>query len=80
MLDSHRAQGGRDERQGCRDVSLADLRCAVASPSDLSESCRQRLVDLARRLHRIQGLEDEYTQVELSEYVTVAMDRAVVAV
>ena len=80
MLDSHRAQGEDGPRQGCRDVSLAELRCAVANPSDLSESCRQRLVDLARRLHRIWGLEDEYTQVELSEYVTVAMDRAVVTV
>ena len=80
MLDSHRAQGGRDGRQGCRKVSLAELRCALASPSDLSEHCRQRLVDLAKRLHRIQGLEDQYTQVELSDYVTAAMDRAVLTV
>lgn len=80
MLDSHRPPGRRDGRQGCRNVSLTELRCAVATPSDLSESCRQRLVDLARRLHRIQGLEDQYTQVELSDYVTAAMDRAVLAV
>ena len=59
---------------------MAEMRCALARPSDLSEPCRQRLVELVKRLHRIQGIEDEYTQVELSEHVTSAMDRGVLTV
>ncbi len=80
MLESHRARGEGDTPQGSGDVSLAELRCALARPSELSEPCRQRLVELARRLHRIRGLENEHTRVELSEYVTSAMDRCVLTV
>jgi len=80
MLDSHNAQGKSDGPQGRGRVSLAELRCALARPSDLSEPCRQRLVELAKRLHRIQGLENEYTRVELSQCAASAMDRSVLTV
>ncbi len=80
MLESHSAPGRSDVPHGSGPASLAELRCALASPSGLSESCRQRLVELEKRLHRIQGLEDKYTRVEMSEYVTSAMDRCVLTV
>jgi len=80
MLESHSARGEGGGPHGSGPVSLAEMRCALAHPSDLSESCRQRLVELVTRLRRIQGIEDEYTQVELSEHVTSAMDRGVLTV
>lgn len=80
MFESHSAPGKSGDPHGGGRVSLAELRRALARPSDLSDSCRQRLVELANRLRRTQGIEGEFTRVELSEHVTSAMDRGVLAV
>lgn len=81
MLASQDAQSQLARQHGCGQASLAELRCRLASPSDLPENCRQRLLTLAQRLRRVQGItEDEYIRVELSEYVTSAMDRGALTV
>ena len=62
-----------DRRQGSRGPGFAELRRHVAAPSKVDDGHRQRLLELARRLARVQSLGDEYSRVELSEYVTAAL-------
>jgi hypothetical protein len=65
---------------GGQEVSLAELRRALAESSVLDNQHRRRLVDLARRVAHVRALGDEFAGVELSEFVTAAMERhAVVA-
>jgi len=63
------------KRQGCCSGDLAELRQQLASPLDLSNAQRQRLVELTRRLARVRGVGGEYGRVDLSESVmSVLMD------
>jgi len=62
-------------RQGCRRVSLAELRRQLARPSELSDGHRQRLLELARRLVRVQALTDEHARVAFSEHALEALAR-----
>ena len=55
-------------------MDLAELRRRLANPSNVTDGCRQRLVNLARQLARVQALGDEYTRVELSEYAQIALE------
>jgi hypothetical protein len=55
-------------RQGSRPLDFAELRRRVANPSEMDESSRQRLMDLARRLARVRAMGDEYHRVDLSDY------------
>lgn len=70
----------QSRRQGCRPVSLAELRRRMATSTGLNEEQRQRLQDLQSRLARLVALGGEYARVEMSEFVTAAMDRRVAAV
>ena len=80
MFISRSAQSKLTRQQGSESVSLAELRRRLSSPSNLQDGHRQRLLDLARRLARVQAQGDEYARLELSEFVTSAMDRNAVAV
>ncbi len=79
MLIPRRARCDRRGRHGSLAVSLAELRRDLKEPSALSDRHRLCLLDLAGRLARVQALGDEYAAVELSEYVTAAMERQAVA-
>ncbi|HDY64703.1 MAG TPA: hypothetical protein ENH84_00520 [Phycisphaerae bacterium] len=48
-------------------TDFAELRRRMADPPSMDDGHRQRLVDLARRLARIQALGDEYLRVDFSE-------------
>ena len=78
MLIPRQAAGENNDRQGGL-VSLAELRGQLAAPSAMNDGHRRRLLDLARRLARVQALGDEYGRVSLSEHVKAALDAAVVA-
>ena len=78
MLISQRAENEVADRQGSQ-VSLVELRGQLAAPSQMNDGHRRRLLDLARRLARVQTLGDEYGRVSLSEHIEAAMDAAVVA-
>ncbi|HPM85020.1 MAG TPA: hypothetical protein PLF81_30160 [Candidatus Anammoximicrobium sp.] len=72
MFISQRACGGADQRDGsCR--SLAGLRRRLSDPSTLDEGDRQRLLDLAQRLARVQALGDGHGRVEFSPQAQFAL-------
>ena len=80
MLASHSAPSGGSRLHGGGQVPLAELRRRLASASELPENCRQRLRSLARRVSRVLGREGKYSQVQLSEHVTTAMERGALTV
>lgn len=80
MFDSQEASSESSGRHGSRPVALAELRRRLARPSDLQDGHQQRLLELAQRLTRVRALGNDYARVELSSFVTHAMDRGVVAV
>ncbi len=70
MLILQQAQGEREARQGCHAVVLAELQAdqgASRAPKGLHQ---QRLLELARRLARVQALGDEYARVDVSPEMT----------
>ena len=73
MLISQQAQGEPPRLHGSGRASLAELRRQLANPSCMSDGNRQRLLELARRLARVQALGDEYVRVGFSEQVEAAL-------
>jgi len=59
-------------RQGRLPTDFAELRRLLASPSRLTDGHRQRLLDLARRVARVQALGGEYRRVSLSDRAAAA--------
>ena len=76
MLIHQDAQSGASRRQGSRRVSLAELRRQLADPTAMTDGYRQRLLDLAGRLARVQALTDKHAPAELSEYAQRALAQA----
>ncbi len=77
MLISRQVVSEADDRQGSR-ISFVELRGQLAAPSANCDGHRRRLLDLARRLARVQTLGDEYRRVCFSPHVEAAMDNAAV--
>ncbi len=71
MLIPRSAQCGSRDRHGSDRVTLAELRDDLARPPEAADRHRQRLLDLAEKVARIQALGDEYSRVGLSEYASV---------
>lgn len=65
--------GGPDRRHGGRNVSLAELRRQLDRPSSLDNGLRQRLLDLAQCLDRVQALGDDFGRVQLSSHASAAL-------
>ena len=80
MLVSQYVPSGLSRRHGGRRPSLAELRRRLAVPSNFEDGHQQRLEELVQRLDRVRAIGNEYARLELSEFVTSAMDRSVVAV
>ena len=59
--------------QGSHRVSLTQVRRQLASPSEMQDGHRQRLLELARRLARVKALGDEYSRVDLSDAAALAV-------
>ncbi|MGC9454359.1 MAG: hypothetical protein ACP5HU_05795 [Phycisphaerae bacterium] len=74
MLTSQAARSGSRNRQGRRSVHLAELRGRIVHSSRLRDGDRQRLVDLARRLARVQALGGEYGRVGFSDEAQAALN------
>lgn len=73
MLIPQKAQCRTNRRQGCRAVSLEELRDQLANPSKLNDGNRQCLLDLVNRLARVRALGDEFTRVNVSPSVAQAL-------
>jgi hypothetical protein len=73
MPISSDAQSELQARQGGRTNGIAELRRQLARPSQLTDGHRQRLLDLATRLRRVQALGGEYRRVTLSDFAAAAM-------
>lgn len=56
-------------RQGSLQATLAELASHGAAPSARSDGLRQRLLEIAERLARVQGMGSEYARIGLSEEV-----------
>ena len=65
MLSSRRLSGPADE-QGGSSMDFAELRRHLANPSEMTDTDRQRLLGLARRLARVRAAGGEYHRVDLS--------------
>ncbi|MFP3937709.1 MAG: hypothetical protein ACLFVW_05150 [Phycisphaerae bacterium] len=74
MLTSQAARSGSRNRHGRRSVRLAELRSRIVHPSQLGDGDRQRLVDLAKRLARVQALGGEYGRVGFSDEAQAALN------
>ena len=77
MFTSRKSSDDLGDRQGGRWANLSELRHELAKPSQLTDGHRQRLVDLAQRVARVQELGEAYTRVSLSEYVTAVIGERV---
>ena len=80
MFTSRQGPSERHGRQGSRPASFAELRLDLARPSRCGDGNRQRLLDLAQRVARIQALGGEYSRVSLSEHALAATSRDAAAV
>lgn len=80
MLIPQQAQCETQRRQGRPRVSFVELRRQLANPSEASDGTRQRLLDLTRRLARVQALGDEYTRVSLSDQAAAFLTQEAAAV
>ncbi len=80
MLISPDAQRSPKARHGGRVKRIAELRSQLASPSQWTDGDRQRLLDLAQCVARVQTLGSEYSRVSLSESAQAALDRTTTAV
>ena len=63
-----------DDKQGSLAMSFAELRQELAAGEGITESARQRLRSLTRRLAKVQALGDEFNRVTLSDCVLNAVD------
>jgi hypothetical protein len=75
MLISPDARSDPQCGQGCPQMGIAELRGQLARPSQLDDGHRQRLLDLAQRVARVQGLGGEYRRVSLSETARAAINQ-----
>jgi len=80
MPISQKAQCLAKRRQGSRRIDMAELRRLLARPSDLDDGHRQRLLDLSRRLARVQALGNGYARVTFSEHAAAALGHVTTAV
>jgi len=67
-------------RSGAPASGIAELRSHLAKGSSLDDGSRQRLLELAQRLARVQALGDEYAGISFSPMVTDVLDPSVAAV
>ena len=63
-----------DDKQGSLAMSFAELRQELAAGEGITESARQRLRSLTRRLAKVQALGDEFNRVTLSDCASRAVD------
>ena len=80
MLIPQGVGGESDRRHGGRQVSLAELRSQLDRPSCLDNGHRQRLLDLAQSLARVQALGDEFVRVQFSRFASAAYESTATAV
>lgn len=73
MLIPQQAVSQAQHRHGRLRMSLAELRSQLAVPSSLGEGHRQRLLELAQRVARVQALGDEYARVGMSDVAAEAV-------
>ncbi len=66
MLTVQQARSESSGPQGRGRTELAELRRRLAEPSQLSDTHRQRLLDLSQRLASVRALGGEYRRVGLS--------------
>ena len=66
MLIPQQARCEPDRPQGSGRGRLAELRHRLANPSGITDGDRQRLLELASRLERVQAMGNEYVRVAMS--------------
>jgi len=76
MFTSQRITNGPAGQHGRSPDGIAELRRGLNRPSQLTDGHRQRLLELAQRVARIQALGGEYCRVSLSEHAAVALEGA----
>ena len=74
MCISPDVRSGSDGQHGGCPASFAELRHQLADPSQLNDVHRQRLLDLGRRVARVQRLGGACRRVCLSEFVVSALN------
>jgi len=80
MLIPQKAQREAIDGQGVPVIGFAELRRHLAKRSSCDDAHRQRLLELAQRLARVQALGDEYAGISLSPMAASVVDQATAAV
>ena len=80
MLISQEAKRGPQGVQGRHPIGLVELRQRLERPSDINDGHRQRLLDLAQRVARVQSLGGAYRRVSLSARAMTAIDQHIAVV
>ena len=73
MLITQKVKSGRPG-QGSPGVSLSQLRQELACPENLTDGSRQRLLELDRRLTRLETLSVEHLRVGFSQAAVSALE------
>ena len=76
MLIHQEARSDAVGRHGRRPVGLSELREYLARPSQMHDGHRQRLLELASRLARVQALMGEHARVDFSKVARLALAEA----
>ncbi|MCL2700214.1 MAG: hypothetical protein FWE88_00815 [Phycisphaerae bacterium] len=76
MLIPQKARRKTVDGHGRPTIALSELRSQLANGSSPGDGHRQRLLDLAQRLARIQALGDEYAGITLSPMAAGVVEQA----
>ena len=80
MLIPQKARRNAVGGHGSPATGFAELRSQLARRSSLDDVHRQRLLELAQRLARVQALGDEYAGISLSPMAANVVDQAATTV
>ena len=80
MLIPQKAQRKPVVGHGRPAIGLAELRRRLANEASLDDAHRQRLLELAQRLARVQALGDEYARVTLLPQAARVVESSTAAV
>jgi len=80
MLVPQTARRGTGDGHGTSGIGFAELRRTLASGVSLDDAHRQRLLELAQRLTRVQALGDEYAGISLSPMAAGVVDQVTATV
>lgn len=69
VLITQQSQRDADRPNGVGRMGFSQIREQLSGSRDITDHCRQRLLELEQRLVRVQALGNEYPRIEFSDQV-----------